>query len=541
MKILQRLGIIFTAAILLFASCKTEVNNDLALHIPKNAFLVTTFNAKQMVEKGELNKFKEFNLYKIFRDELAKNNEKYGNMLDEFMSNTRTSGLNLDMIYLYTIKDTSDSGNINAVFLFKMDNMSTFESKLKELTQGEGKEPESKSAYKQMNLNYDTDLVWNKECLYIVVGNYTWDEEDDVTDYSYLFAENKTSIMDNADFAELAKQNNDISLWMSYDQLLTASGLSDLVKNQIPFDISALNLNSALNFNNGDVKLTSSVSPKSKIEEVLKEYPIIKKDFDADLLKYLPEKSYSVMKLSFNVQEVVKLIQKQFDKIYADTTHEYDQYDVSYRYGPLFALSEVMKSDAFTTISNGLGGDFIISVYDFQKGLMSMPLASLIFNVKNKETFDVIVGLLPSELLKKQEKYYTIMAGPLPVGYVAFKDNKVFATTDETAVTAFLDKGIEKNIAHSEIASDLKNDIFYWNLNLDLNSYPEHINMLLRTTMGRNYNILTSFLNIYKSVEYKVTNDNNVEFVVKMQSNNNNSLKTILKNLDENIPSILGL
>ena len=144
---------------------------------------------------------------------------------------------------------------------------------------------------------------------------------------------------------------------------------------------------------------------------------------------------------------------------------------------------------------------------------------------------------MPKGFLKDQGAYYSVRE--MPDASVAFKDNKVYVSNDEEGLKMFLDKGFSKNLNNSEYADALINDVFYWNFNLDLASYPEHIITLLRAYMGHEYKIFESFVKIYKAFEYKIQKDNRMEFVLKMQSESNNSLKVILKNLDENIPSII--
>lgn len=550
MKTLKQLLLVFTAVMLLFTSCKTaKTSLDMALSIPDDAVFVATFNNKQIIEKGELNKFKEFNLYGIFRKEIARESDKLATMFDEFISNTRTSGLNLDQSYIYGVGKGGKNPSFKVVFMFKMDDVKTFEGKLKELMSagGGGEEPANRGNYRHLNLGYDGNIVWNDNMLYVVVGDYNWDDEDNVTDYNYLFTENPKNIMANADFALLASKQHDVSFWASYskfvDMMGGASGLSTAAfRNMMVVDITNMNLHASLNFNKGEAKLAANVTPREKVEEMLKQYKVVKSNFDNDLLKYFPEQSFTVMKMSVNVQEYIRLLKDQAAKIAQVSREQYrERYgdDDDYYYDPMEEMNEILENKSFKIISEGLEGDAVLSLYGFQQGMIPMPLASLVFNVKDKNVFDEIVSLLPEEVLRKQNDYYAIMSGPMSFGFLAFKDNKIFATTEEEALKNFLAKGYDKNLGHSALAKDLKSDIFLWNVNIDLDAYPEHIKLMLQSTMRREYALFQSLISIYKSLDYKVTKDYSGEIIVKTKGDSN-ALKTILKNLDENIPTIMG-
>ena len=535
MKTLKNLQIVIVAIMLLFASCKsTSADNNLAANIPDNAIFVMDVKAKQIVDKGELNKFKEFYLYNISRGEIESENSKLATMFDEFLTDTRSSGLNLDKFYMYGIQ--RNENNFNFVVLCKMDNIKTFEAKFREMMSIDGgnEEPKDKGSYKQLNLGYDGNILWNNDLLYFINGTYNWDDDND-TDYSYLFKGENKNILSNSEFASFDKKNHDFGFWMSYNELLKIGDddVVNMLNSMLVLDASNMYVEGTLNFEKGEAMAKLAVSPKSKIDEWLKQYPIIRKDFDNDLLKYFPENAFTVLKVSLNVQEYIRLINEQINKTSSIYSNNY--------YNPMDEFSEILNNDIFKTISSGLVGDVVMSIYGFQDGMIPTPLGSIIFNVKNKEPFDVIIKSLPSDILKKQDNHYAIMAGPLAIGYLAFNNNKIFATTDSKALDAFLSNGFDKHLGNSEYAANLKNDIFYWNTNIDLASYPDHIKMLLRELMGRNeYNTFESFINIYKAIEYRGTKDSEVIFSIKMQNTSNNSLKVILKNIDENVSKLIG-
>ncbi|MDR1056944.1 MAG: DUF4836 family protein [Prevotellaceae bacterium] len=536
------------AATLALASCKqSKAVIDLEQAIPQDAIFVVSFNNKQMADKGELNKFKDFNLYALLRKEAANENEKIVKMFEEFLDDTRTSGLNLDRSFIYGVAGVDNYFNV--VLLFKMDDKRKFENKLKEfipIIDGGGTEPiVDKGNYKHMNINYKSNIIWNDDFLYIVLeDNYNWDDDEDTVNYNHnhLFAQNENNITTNADFLKFTKKGYDVGFWASYGKIIDkAGGLSGLTAsylNNMAVDLKDMYFHASVNFTNGEAKFSSLISPKSKMDEILKQYPIVKNNFDNDLLKYFPENSYMVMKFSINVQEYMRMMKDLLVKVAeAEEKIGNSRY---YRYNPMDGLNEALDDPMVKKIVEGLEGDAVMSLYDFQQGMISMPMVGLIFNVKSQDVFDTLISFIPSEIVKKQDNHYAFMSGPLPVAYAACKDNKVYITTDNKAIQAFLDKGFDKNLSHSVHAKALENDIFYWNINTDMSSYPEHIIMLLRNAMGREFHILESFINIYKSVNYEVTDDYEFQFVIKMQNESHNSLKVILKNIDENVSKLLG-
>lgn len=531
MKI-NRLLLSLMLGLLLVSACKNKTvtgdNSAQLAAIPNDAFIVIGFEAKQLIKKGGLDNLDDFKSYKILQQEMqAEDSQDQMKSFEQFIKNPESLGLKNDQAYVYGVKQNDQT--MYWAFLLRIDNMKTFEDSFAKLAEKDAIEFKDKGSYKiAANDNGNSDnpiFLWNKELLAIVVGKSL---DSDLE--SLLTRPQEQSILSNDDFVEFQKHPYDIGLWMAN------SCLADLYKNtlginvKLPIweDMKGIYSHVYTNFEDGEIKTTCFMSPKAKAEEFSKKYNIAKTDFDKDLLNDFPAKSFLLVKMSINVKEYFNLVTQTSKEMLQSMPDDY----------PGDELENTLNSPATQTIINGLAGDMLISLYDFAKGPLPMPLMSMSFNVKSEQDFTKIMDLFPPNTFTKNEKgYYTMTSMPMVSIYVAYKDNKVYTTNDADAITAFMGKGFSDNLSKGELETSLKNDIAVFYLNLDIDSYPQALKMALQQQTGNYYNTILSYMSIYKDFTYKVNKDNKLEFSLRFKNQRQNALKQILKNVDENVDS----
>jgi hypothetical protein len=514
MKNIKQLALLLCIGLILFGSCKKSLPPHLKA-IPSNAAFVIAFENKQLTVKGGLNNLKDYKFFQKMRDRMDIGDEKSQQMMDRFLENPKSSGLNFDQSYLFAVKQGE---GLFGAMVFEMGDAATFEANLKEIVQANGDtgfNVEDKGAYKIAQSD-GAAVAWNKELLVAGGG-----KDCGTVSYDEFFARpQEKSIVSVADFNEFNKRGYDIGFWASYAAITDlASSAANMEKPEIWKELSDTYVHTYLNFENGEAKLSGVMTPQSKVNDFFAKYPVNKKDFDNSLLRVFPDKSYLTFKLSLNVLEYIQMVREVAKQTDVD-----------------FPIDRMMLNNpAANSIINGLGGDMILSVYGFAQGPLPVPLSGLAFTVKSKDDFDKMLAMVPQEMVKQNGEHYVVSTGMMVSFYFAYKDNKVYITDDADAIAAFTGKGFDRHMAASSLGKSLEKSPCLFYINLDVDSYPENVRNLLQSEMGAKASESLKFLKPYKDLSLSVDNSYEVIFSLKFKDASQNSLKQLLKNFDETL------
>jgi hypothetical protein len=525
MKALKKTIVLFIAALLAFGGCQTKSATDsdsshLAL-VPDDAFFVVGVEYKKILEKGGLNKPDDFKFYSLIRSEFAEQSPGKQEFFDKLFKDSKATGLDLDVIYIYGQQSPSKDG-INVSALIKMNDESKFLSVIKELG---APEPVDKGDYKIISESEDVAMVWNKNYFLFTGGSSIG--EIDFAKYFSLPVEK--SILSNPNFEEFQKTVYDIGVWGDYNAFLKQLDMMNVKMPGIP---EGINYHAYLNFENGEIKGKMLCTPKEKIEAFWAEYPIVKKDFNESLLQDFPEQSFLTMKMAVNVEAYLKFFKEMVKNL--SNTGGYNPYGDIHE-----QLMAGIEDPTLNKIIKTLGGDFVLSLYGFAHGAIPIPLTGIGFTVNSEKDFQELLALLPTTSYRQEGNYYTIadMGGaPFPI-YFAYKDKKIYVTDDLEAIKKFLDKGFDKSLANGALGEKFKQAPYIFHVNLDVDAYPETLRFMLQSSLGREYKMLISFLNIYESFTISMNKDFEIEGSLKFKNSNVNGLKQLLRNIDENTSS----
>ena len=487
------------ALIALFAACKKSALPQLNA-IPGDAAFVVAIDNKQLYIKGQLNKLQDFKFFREIQREMAYMDDETRQFVENVMKNPGSLGIDLEKSYLFACEDRYD---LFVAMVFKMKNVTAFENNVYRFLQnasGNNLDVKNHNNYKMVEDN-DFAIAWNKNLLILGVNSYSFTSQFDKL--FNLPAGN--SILNNPDFVDFNNRSGDLGLWASYSSII------DLADSHVDMgDISALQEMAGmysrvfLDFDKGELRLSFEMTPKSEMKHFFRKYPIVKRDFDKKLLSAIPEKSYLTLKQSVDLAAFMKMVG-----------------DIDSDYGDMLNDREVRE------IINGLGGDFILSLYGFAQGPLPIPLAGLAFNVNSENDFKNLLEMVPQNMISKKDGHYVInLLGMLNVSlYVAFKDNIVFLTDDIETVTAFTGKGVSKPMSASALSKTMYN--FY--INLDIDDYPANVQPVLHGYLGYSANEVLRTLRILKDFSLTVDNDLKVDVSLKFKDSRQNSLKQILE------------
>jgi hypothetical protein len=485
--------------------------------------MVLDINGNEIFAKAGLDKpddYKFFNLLKVM-------DAASSNFLESFMKGSKEAGISAEKILVYVSKLP------NFAVIIPVIDKAAVEERLKKI---ESSEPVDGDGFRYLTTDNAISIAWNDNLA--IISNASSRET-----IAELFKSKDDGLLaTNKDFETFLKKDADIRLWAQYNFLI------DVYQNVMFFvpddfegdknpamllfdDLKTLSAHAYLNFENGKITGSALAYPPEEVEKLHQKYPLFKDRFNTVLTKDISELSYLAINCFLDVKEYVKVVRQNVEKILADGSISGS--DVTEKQDELSAMFD---SPEFKSVVDALDGDILLNIHGFTKGMFTYPLASIGFTVKNDEAFDNLLKLIPSKHYKKQENYYSLTTEQtfIPV-YFAYKDNRVFVSNDLNATKSFIAGLSEKTFADNPIGKIMSDRMLFY-LNLNLNAYPENVKMLAQSSMGNEYKLFTSFIEIY-DYAYCAGDKYNTEFNLQLKNKEINSLKQILRNIDNIVSS----
>jgi hypothetical protein len=514
---------IFSSLILscLIISCKTDssTTNQLAL-IPGDATIVFDINGSEIFAKSGLDNPVDYDFFGILK---LLNADAY-NFFESFMKGSKEAGISAEKILIYM----SESSNV--VISVPVTDKTSFENQLKKASLPE---PLRESEFSYISIADAANIAWSENmAIFSAASTREKIAEQFKPKTDGLLATSQ-------DFKQFVSKNSDIRLWFRY------SALTELYKNLLALqgyymdsetgDKSLLGLenfanistHSYLNFENGKITGKASFYPPEEVEKLKEKFPVSKSGFNAEILKDMPENSYLAFNMFIDFKAYIKVIRQNIETMLSNGYMP----DLEIKSKELLGFFD---SPELKSITEALGGDVLVSIHGFNKGLLMYPLASVSFTVNGEDAFNNILKLIPKNLYNKQDGYYSMS---IPV-YFAYKDNRVFVSSDLGAIKVFTGAQKAKKTFADNPISKLMTDKMILYFNLSYSDYPENVKLLLQSFMGNKYNLFTSIIDIYDYLYFSNDAQYNMEFNLYLKNENVNSLKQILKNIDKTSSSL---
>jgi hypothetical protein len=377
----------------------------------------------------------------------------------------------------------------------------------------------------------DFRIVWNDN-----LASFSTPPTGEQTD-EQLKPKKNGLLATNSDFQQFAKKNADIRLWFKYgsvmnfySKMMLMHGITQDKLFPGQEEMTNISAHSYLDYEDGKIVGTSNLYPPEEIEKLQKKFPVFKKNFDSDILKDMPEQSYFAFNVFVNINEYLKIVRQGVESMLPNI----DESELTLRSAEMFGFFD---SPQLKSVVEALKGDMLLSIHGFNKGIFTYPLASAVFTVNGEDAFKNILELLPKDIYREQGGYYTISVSDnvlIPV-YFAYRDSRIFVSNDVDAVKAFTEGRQGKTFADNPVTEMMKDKMVVY-FNLDFDSYPENLKMLIQNLMGHEYKMFTSAISIYERM-YISTSMSSMEFSLQLKNKNVNSLKQILKNIDKTFSS----
>ncbi|MFO7864095.1 MAG: DUF4836 family protein [Salinivirgaceae bacterium] len=507
----------------LFTSCSKPDQHLSA--IPSSAQVVASVDLFNIARKAELYDAEQYTFVVEAMEKMKAENPEMHAFVQELMKNPLESGLKFRED-LYMFVDHLDNTTFAGATL-SIRNSGDFEKTLNNLLTHAKTD---KAIVKKDGLNYvehkDLVIVYDDKKALVVTNEKKNKEE--LSSYAKLLM---TQSEDNAitslkTFNEFKDNTEDFSIWVSSDDM-PQTPQSAMLANSMPFKLTGNYIKFHTKFEDNGIFGTTKMEYNDEIAAMLKEYELIKTEFNTDLLEYLPEDNYMTYGMAINPTGIYKWLN-----------------DIpSYK-----AFLDDAKTNAPLNVENlikSIEGDIIIALHGFQipenatttnPGSVNqnvLPLATAIMSLNDRSVVDQLIGQLqPTGLIQEANGVYTVSFFNIKAYFGIFDNNLIFSN-DESIIAAAQNGGMKNNLKDTDL-KELFAHPGYMYMNLNWEKYPMQLTSMLKSTMSpKDAKSFLAFANVLKEIRAYNISEKEGRFEFLMRNTDGNSLHTLLKAIDE--------
>ncbi|WP_196893506.1 DUF4836 family protein [Aureivirga marina] len=539
LKKLKFLGVILVGISMLFlTSCSSTPENIKV--IPKDADVVSVVDVLSLAKKGKVHEMQEFNFYKTLSKEIQNDNSQPSKVLQEMLENPLSSGVKLtgDLVMF-----TKIISRYNYVFAsIELSNGKSFGSFIEKVFKDSDKEYVLKKEdnYTYILFNDMFAISWDDDKAVFMVQPIFSDSEKFIAEIGNLYNKSETeSITKNEKFNNFYEDRKDISVWISSNLYMDSREFKSF---QREFNLDFSDNYSAyfVDFKDGEIAVSTKSYLNKELEQKINELKFTDNKMNADLLKFLPENEYFLASTSINPMAIYNFLSSG---------------------GKMQEINKTFKKELGFEIQNifeELNGNIVFGISDFKKIKYSykpyyseterekeetLPIIGLAFEINGNKIIKELLDKDSKNIFVNKGDYYEFKFDGKVPAYFAFDEKFAFFTNDLTSIKAFKNGGFPSNsLDDSTLAKGIKNNCSFAFLNLNFDEYPEDLQNEVGVNRDSKLKIGVDIWNsIMKDVEFKQKDAFNGEMIIKLNKNENNSLYTIIKTIDDNYNEITSL
>ena len=502
----------------LFASCGTTDESNSLSQIPSDATFVFELNGKAFLSKSGLNNPADYKFMNMAR---LLGGEQFS-FVEALCKGSKDAGVSADNILICLTSPNEFSAYANVL------DVTALEGWLKKAGLDE---PVRGSGFKGCVCKDGTCVAWSEKQL--IVSS----KEVPKGEIAELFIGKKDGLLAvNEDFRKFAERKADMRGWFKYSLFSDLYNTLGYMGTQLPTvteqmkDLENITAHGYLDFNDGKIVASVGLNPPSEVEKYVQKYPLMKKSFNTELYKHLPETAFVQFNLAINVNEYFKLFRQALEpnmKKYGNEEFPHSE-----------ELKKLIDGPELKTVLNALDGDILFSIHGFKQAEIPMPEMTLVLSVKSESAFNEMLAMIPKgQVVKSPDGYYVYdtpetSAMSLSLSF-AYKDNKLIVSNDLESTERFIGKKSGKSFADNPMSATLGDKPSGFYLNLSLGEYPDNIKAFLRNYMKvSSYDLFASIIEIYDKI-YATGSITDFEGVLQFKNSNINSLKQIFKSVDK--------
>ncbi len=442
----------YLVLLLFLSSCFSKKASPLAKYMPKNIPVVFSLNVGNLIKKADRD-IAEMDSYKEFYKNIRRNDKKIARMLDNIVEEPASSGVDWrKSIYMMPYQD----GDVTfMLFYASIADKGKFDALVEEFADNVDKdlkyEMDDMDDYSFFEFrNYDNSageaiIGWNKKMLvgmFPVDDNRDYDDRDK-DDYQerledLMELKPEKSLGKNKSFAKFTKGGKDVSMWMSYSEIMDLKEYEDL-EDELDIDFSDTYVNMFLEFKKDEVVFESKLEPGEGFKKDMGKNDLFGKGVDKDFIQLLPQSTIFSGSISLMPSSLVSMLEEMNILDEANRNWERD-YGVS-----MEDIMESIEGDVAFALTGMQNETVNRQTFDWNtyntvtySTEIMQPKFAAFGKLKDDKFIKKLLKTMPAT--RKSDYYQIGENGDENVFYIKGEDNLFIVTNDKDIVKGNYDK-----------------------------------------------------------------------------------------------------
>lgn len=520
-KLLSKIAAIVIGAVALTSCSNGEIATSV---IPLDATMVMSIDIQSLAEKGELDELGNMSSFKSLEREVRSENREMFNLLEDLKDDPTSAGIDLrDPIYIFTVPDGDDFYTAVSMHLLDDDDFEEFIERILD--------DRSTPTYQKDNGTNDftTYMVRNSmnisfdgnKALFLMHNNKRNEKLFGVRD-ELMDLDNDETILENEVFEDFMDDQKDVSLYLS-SNFITGNRRFMSELSNLPYDLSDNTIMAFLDFQDGKIELKAQVAYNDELKKLQEENPVMGKEINEALLKYISAESIAVAGMSLNLENYLKLMDES-----NSNQNEYSR------------LNNMLEEMDIKTVLKKLDGSVIASYNGMEQRqveVMSWYEEEPYFITKTVPNFSVVVGIKDQTYFKEKmagildsnmtmEDGLQVLKGDGLEMYLSYnKMSMMLSTSKKDALNHQRGAGAKKSLVGTDIADSMKDYPVFMSMEMNSKNVTQQLGS---SNLRQIESSLKSWDKMMDRIEYKQDRDNNMALTLYMKNDDKNSLAQLI-------------
>lgn len=281
--------------------------------IPDGSTNVTIIDLNSIGQKGFLKELSDLQIINDLKREVRNENNKIYSMLDDFIEDPYTSGLNFQKdVFVFGINESYDERFF--AISAEMYDRSVLEEFLVDIMKEArlNDDIEEEDGFSYINIEDESIIGWDDDKILLLIPTERSSKrnlEDKLGELMDLPEKNQISSSEK--FNEFYNKKRDISMWFTSNVLNEEREFQQL-QNQLNMSLSDNYLSTYIELDDNSISLLTEYSLNKDLQKLMDKYDLFDNSSNSSLPKYFPNESFAAASISLN-SDAFRVMLKDMD------------------------------------------------------------------------------------------------------------------------------------------------------------------------------------------------------------------------------------
>jgi hypothetical protein len=310
MKKLVKISALVLAIAALFTSCKKEKSELLNL-IPKETTAFFMVDLPSLSEKIKFDEIEQSKTYQKLMPMAMEEDEAMGQILKKMIEEEGTTGINpKEKMYGFYMK--SEKGEDIVSIIFSLEDKEAFKGFMTNfLNESEAPFESGQGAnYEFMHIDEEVMAAFDEtRLMWFITEQFNQEEAVAILD-EFFAQKTPNSISSVSDFQDFMKDAQDISIWVSTDQLGKLANMFNVFQDQLGFDAEGNYLHMYGNFGEDEITISSKIVPNKELKAKMEKELFFKDGIDKKSMEMIDaEKAYALFSMALEPEKIITFLE----------------------------------------------------------------------------------------------------------------------------------------------------------------------------------------------------------------------------------------